>query len=273
MKTLKFCATVAFLCSGSSLFAQTLTVNPTVKSTELRSVLVGSGDSELIQPSDTSLTREPFAQSEIDVPSTDFNYEKEPVSIDFSPQNDPSSISNAETSKPVTTNNPAASNNPVDRIISNGLLVNTPMANGPIAWPMMNAPYNPTAQIMQKNWCTDGLWATYDAERAAQCAQIQAALAGENRRCLSCPNAACAQPACATGLCGQPAPVLNRYRQRVQVAAPCASGTCDQAAPCSTCDQAASLPIPTVSATTNQQNVQNNEPAKPNVALLPTLLR
>ncbi|MFO1062765.1 MAG: hypothetical protein U0892_02675 [Pirellulales bacterium] len=82
----------------------------------------------------------------------------------------------------------------------------------PIEWPcgqrnVLN-PYNPTATFMLHNWCTQGLWDTYPAQRAAECARIQRQISGQCGCGMH--HGCCGQAACAHGYCGG---TINRYTQ------------------------------------------------------------
>lgn len=70
---------------------------------------------------------------------------------------------------------------------------------------------NLVANYMSREWCVDGLWDNYSAERAAQCARQAEIIAGR-QHCGHCGSAgACGQPACEQPSCQ---PVINRYRQQ-----------------------------------------------------------
>lgn len=102
------------------------------------------------------------------------------------PNSDPSSL-------PVGTRH---RQNPVDQILRNGLISQTPNASQvPISWPMQGAA-NPTARMMLNTDCTQGLWDSYPAERAAECALMHQRLAGEQR------SHRCSAQGCSAQGCG-----------------------------------------------------------------------
>ncbi|MGN6546099.1 MAG: hypothetical protein ACTHK7_13680 [Aureliella sp.] len=156
-----------------------------------------------------------------------------------------------------------------------GVLSNTPEAGMvPVCWPDgvggCRTP-NPIADMMARNWCTDGLWATYPAQRACQCVHIQQHTGGYNRYTYgSAACGACGSPAC--GTCG------NAYAAHTLPAPPAASFAKSQAtAPVSALEApskpAAQLVIsPVMSAPTQLPTAQTASPvqAAPVQAALPT---
>lgn len=85
---------------------------------------------------------------------------------------------------------PIAAPVPAPAQTSLGVLAGTPeVGMVPVCWPEgvggCRTP-NPIADYMMRNWCTDGLWATYPAQRACQCAHIQHHTGGYNRYTNGC---------------------------------------------------------------------------------------
>lgn len=70
----------------------------------------------------------------------------------------------------------------VNTILQYGAYQDLPNASYmPIQWPSTSShshTTNPIGRYMLRNWCVDGLWATYPAQRAAQCQAIQNSLSG-----------------------------------------------------------------------------------------------
>ncbi|MCC6509976.1 MAG: hypothetical protein IT423_12790 [Pirellulaceae bacterium] len=103
--------------------------------------------------------------------------------------------------KPVTTNAAPATDAATDRAVKKvttgaplEVLAMTPeVGMVPVCWDNSGCVTpNPVANYMMINWCTNGLWDTYPAYRARQCAKIQQQLYGHNRYtcgCASCGNA------------------------------------------------------------------------------------
>jgi hypothetical protein len=96
------------------------------------------------------------------------------------------------------------------------------VAHEPIVWPYglegAAVPYNPTVTVMTRNWCADGLWDNYAAQRAAECARIQSDLHGGHHHRFSGQRSA--------GCEGRAGGIFNRY---LPSTAACPSG-CDPAA-------------------------------------------
>ncbi len=114
---------------------------------------------------------------------------------------------------------------PVDRIIENsssegarGIPIGSPavIADGtssaPLYWSHTSHVHNAFADYMRTQWCSDGLWDTFAAERAAQCAHQAAKIAGEHRHgCGRCGQCGCGYHAysghcgtCGSFGCGRP---------------------------------------------------------------------
>ncbi|MFO0943632.1 MAG: hypothetical protein U0930_23090 [Pirellulales bacterium] len=101
---------------------------------------------------------------------------------------------------------------PADIIIAGAKAVNAGYFP-PIDWASAgHRTPNPTADYMLREYCVDGLWDNYAAERAQQCARQMERIYGGHRHCGSCG----VQPACQScGVgcgTGQSRPVINRYR-------------------------------------------------------------
>lgn len=170
------------------------------------------------------------------------------------------------------------SRTPVDSIIENSksyhqggvFTATTAYANGqaldgsqfaPLYWSQASYSHTALADYMRLQWCSDGLWDTHSAERAAQCAKQAERISGAHRhRCGHCCQTGvhaysghCCQPghsagvrsilggACAEcrGNCGWTingdCPPVNRYRLRDRQRC----SDCDQKAACghpSACD-------------------------------------
>ena len=73
----------------------------------------------------------------------------------------------------------------------------------PVMWPEIGGcpTPNPVASMMTRNWCTDGLWATYPCQNARQCAHIQEHIHGHNRYAAGHSGLGCAAPGCTAPGC------------------------------------------------------------------------
>ncbi len=229
MNGFKVLAVGAFLyCGPSFCFGQ---INILDDRSGPRSILVGTSDELLVPAPAADLTRESLASPEI---STQSEAEgllapaDEPSSIlvdapaPTPPAADPSSL-------PVRTH---GHHNPVDQILRNGLIAQTPHCNEvPVSWPSRQVD-NPTARMMMASGCTQGLWDSYAAERAAQCAHMYSHLAGHQHH-HACGAGACNSVGHGCATCAQP---VNRY------------------AP-SACDQVSRAAMPGVRAATNYRSL------------------
>ena len=76
----------------------------------------------------------------------------------------------------------------------------------PVMWPEVGGcpTPNPVASMMTRNWCTDGLWATYPCQNAQQCAHIQQHIHGHNRYAVGHSGLGCAAPGCNAPGCNAP---------------------------------------------------------------------
>lgn len=231
MNGFKVLAVGAFLyCGPSFCFAQ---INILGDRNDSRSILVATGDETLVPAPAAELRRDPAPSPEIstqseaealaapgDVPSSiliDAHLPTPPIA-------DPSSL-------PIINH---GQHNPVDQILRNGIIAQTPHCNEvPVGWPSRQVD-NPTARMMMSVGCTQGLWDNYAAERAAQCAHMYSHLAGHHRRfALGGHRLACGNATQGCAPCGRP---INRY-------APAA------------CDQASASPAPVRRDGTNFQSL------------------
>jgi hypothetical protein len=191
MSRMIICATVAFVCCGQQSFAQpgaydhesqprlqiadfpqdTVIPNPFDFSTESTS------------PSDrTPAVRKPQAELSDAVP--------DPGSLPVARQPHQRSI--------------------VDTMVDQSMLMNTPHADfEPVEWcPTMRGP-NPVGEFMLRQFCVDGLWDGYEAQRAHLCLHQWHKLTG--RGCQNCGTACGSAANChGSGDCGST--VRNRYR-------------------------------------------------------------
>jgi hypothetical protein len=205
MNGFKVLAVGAFLyCGPTSCFAQ---VNSSTSQARPRTILVKEVQEDAIQPAaEAELKRSATANAEI----TSNDIGNPFLGVNQSPSDLPSDGHEA----PAADRDPASlplgnhhRHDPIDQILSNGLISQTPnSAQVPVAWPMQG-PFNPTAHMMMDTGCTQGLWDSYPAERAAQCALMYKRLAGHQHRhscakqgcasgCKSCGHAGCGTPAC-----------------------------------------------------------------------------
>ena len=81
---------------------------------------------------------------------------------------------------------------PADRILAGAHAVNQQHYHPPINWNAQHqhAP-NHTANYMMNQWCADGLWDNYAAERARACVKQQQRIYGRPQHCPTCPQPAC----------------------------------------------------------------------------------
>lgn len=156
-------------------------------------------------------------------------------------QYDSSPSADAGTGKAVGRRN----SSPADTIIAGAKAVNASYFP-PIDWASAgHRTPNPTADYMLLEYCVDGLWNNYAAERARQCARQTERIYGGHRHCGSCGVQPTCQ-SCTTGCgLGHNRPVVNRYRTPVGSCAGCAQ-CAGQSAPvaapapsCSDCAQSA----------------------------------
>jgi hypothetical protein len=211
MNGFKVLAVGAFLyCGPSFCFAQ---VNSSASPARPRTILLKAFQEDAIHPA---------AEAELKRSGTD-NAEitSNDIGNPFLGANQsPSDLLIDEPETPAAESDPASlpagirhGHNPVDQILTNGLISQTPnSAQVPVEWPMQG-PFNPTAHMMMNTGCTQGLWDSYPAERAAECALMYQRLAGHQHchscakqgcasGCKSCGHAGCGTGACGTGACG-----------------------------------------------------------------------
>ena len=166
----------------------------------------------------------------------------------------------------------------VETIVNHSMVGSIPQASmAPANWSQGCQTPNPVADILLRQECTDGLWATYPAERAAECADMWNTLSGNHHGCASGCNSCGTAGGCGAvvGCHSGHKPVLNRYRQHHAAPATCGSvapSTCG----CSQCDSGVSnLPpqhqghmFPVAAPAPVPQNVQAQTPQN-KVAFLP----
>ncbi len=180
MNGFKVLAVGAFLSCGSSFgHAQ---INILDHQGGPKSILVKAVQDTFEPANEANLTRSRNADAEISAsPSNTFiDGDEAPA-----PTSDPASL-------PVGIRH---GHNPIDQIIRNGLIAQTPdSAQVPVAWPSQGS-FNPTAHMMMNPGCTQGLWDSYPAERAAECALMHQRLAG-HQRCQGCGVQGCGTQGC-----------------------------------------------------------------------------
>ena len=220
MNGFKVFAVGAFLyCGPSFCFAQVISSETSARP---RTILVKAVQEDTFQPAAgaelkrSGTVKAEISSNEIGNPFEGANPSPSDIRIDAdsapAPESDPASL-------PVGIRH---RHNPIDQILTNGLISQTPnSAQVPVSWPMQSN-FNPTAHMMSNTGCTQGLWDSYPAERAAECALMYQRLAG-HQHCRACGRQGCATgcksctPAgCGTPTCGsahfQP---VNRYAPAV----------------------------------------------------------
>jgi hypothetical protein len=220
MKIVKICAVGAFLCCGGTFTFAQEDSTPAAQAAE--SVNFDGGLDELIPAPASDLNRNP----ELADDHTIVDGGENPF-YTSSPSDQKATVSAApDTSDPASLS-VSTQHHEVGPVVG---LMNYPDASeSPVAWPNYGR-YNPTARVMMKSWCVDGLWSSFPAERAAQCAKIQQHLSG------NC-SAGCGGHTlggCQVGQqgCGQ---VRNRYTHT-------GSSACDSnPTPCTSCQAAKSF--------------------------------
>ncbi len=182
------------------------------------SILIGGEEEPLTPAPAAEITRTPSVQENLEIDGGENPFYTQ------SPSDQSGTVKVApSTTDPASLPSGVNHADPIQQIIENGTLSQFADASAPVAWPGFGA-YNPTARVMLKNWCVDGLWCTFPAERAEQCAKIQKHLAGHQWFGQH-------GNACASGSCSAPSGVVNRY-----LSAP--SKACDKLPSCATCQNA-----------------------------------
>ncbi len=284
MNGFKVLAVGAFLyCGPSFCYAQ---MNVMHHQGGPKSILVKAVQEDAFQPADeATLTRSRSTDAEISsneignpfpvvIPSPSDTV----IDENGTPSSDPASL-------PVGIRH---RHNPIDQILRNGIISQTPdSAQVPIAWPTQGT-FNPTAHMMMNPGCTQGLWDSYPAERAAECALMHQRLAG-HQRCHGCGAQGCGQgcraqgcasgcnacrPAGCAGGCGtahfQP---VNRYAPAVVCDAAHVSSASHRAAKSQPQFQSLLAPAPTLAAPLADETTSQVSENKDNVAQLPGLFR
>ncbi len=232
---------------------------------EPRSILVRTGDDRFLPAVVADLSRQTVqaeisADSIIDVPRVSPSR----VIVDTPPQ---------QTSTPDPTSLPGAQGqvDVIDQIIRNGLMVQTPnAAEVPVAWPMQQTD-NPTARLMLSTGCTAGLWDSYPAERAAECARMHQHLAKKHcGRGYGLHHNA--RSSCSTCAGEEPAQRINRY---APAPAACDTTSFRSASHISAQSQFQSLlaPTPTIAEPLSDPSLHTDSETQDNVAQLPGLFR
>jgi hypothetical protein len=195
MNGFRVLAVGAFLYCGPS-FCQAQ-INILENQAHPRSVLVRAAQEDFSQTADSAnLTRSQNVDAEISSNAIDDPFPGANPSpsdtlvdanVDPAPDSDPASL-------PVGIRH---RHNPIDQILRNGLISQTPnAAQAPVSWPMQGVD-NPTARMLLNTGCTQGLWDNYPAERAAECALMYQRLAG-NQRAHGCGCQSCGAQGCGT---------------------------------------------------------------------------
>lgn len=186
MKNLLFCATVAFSCCAASIC---------LSQSDL--------DSEL-EFSDPPSNPFDFPASQVKDLSPPPNASP---STPAAPQQEPA------TQQPVATQHggaypprahgvpPQAHGSPQQPMVDLSVLAHTPhVKHTPINWAQQVQTPNPIADILLREYCSQGLWNGYEQERAAECAHMAKKLAGgccgKCTQCNQCNTAPSACSAC-----------------------------------------------------------------------------
>lgn len=257
MKIRQLSLTAAIVsCSAVCSFAQIQIIDEPVRPKLAPSLVSGQleGDTEAsLIPTAKEVADNPFDfldSSAFDAPVAEAQ-ELGEESEDFSPSdNDPTSL-------PVGRRH--RNRSVVETIVDHSVVQSVPNASfAPVQWNYGQS-YNPTAHVLLREQCVEGLWATYPAQRAAECAAMWNRIHGHHHGhgCNSCNNG-----------CTNCPTAVNRYTQR--------SGGCDACTTgCDSCNGGfAQLPAPPVTQTVSE-SVEATPVAKAQdnkVALLPQLL-
>jgi len=261
MNGFKVLAVGAFLyCGPSFCHAQ---IRILENSFEPRSILVRTGDDSFLPAPAAELKRQAI-QAEISAET-----------IVVAPGVSPSGVFADALTRPTATPDPASlmdaqgQANVIDQILRNGLMAETPnSAQVPVAWPMQQ-PDNPTARMMLATSCTAGLWDSYPAERAAECARMYQHLA--KKHCAhGCGLHHNAHATCATCASGKSAQPVNRYAPAACDSAPFQPASHVSAQPKF---QSLLAPTPTFAEPLSDQSLQTGTEMQDNVAQLPGLIR
>ena len=158
MSRIIFCATVAFSCCGVQAFGQGYYSQPGAH---------------------YQLTASP-QQSDIPNP---FDFSNQPAPPSTAPQAELSNSFQDPDSIPGCAQPPERSI--VDTMVDHSMLMNTPHASyEPVDWCQTITTPNPVAEMMLREYCVDGLWDGYEAQRAHLCAHMWHKLSGHG--CGSC---------------------------------------------------------------------------------------
>jgi hypothetical protein len=174
MRGCLFYSTVAFICSGISSFASaqfSLSAASPTPAPQLFLAQTEAGPSQPEEPEDTQDEKlaSPFEFLEDQSPeSTSAGTSDEPAAAQT--RQDPAPPSNYATAPAQPVSRYSQTANPADTILT-GAYGAHPGYAGPIDFTShARRTPNPTYQYMMGQWCADGLWDNYEAERAAQCA-------------------------------------------------------------------------------------------------------
>lgn len=278
MNGFKVFAVGAFLyCGPSFCYAQT---NAVSTQTGPKTILVKAVQDDAFQPANSEIKRSSSVDAEIS---------SDEIGNPFDAANPSPSdilIDAAEAPKPVS--DPASlpvgirhRHNPIDQILRNGLISQTlDSSQVPISWPSQGN-FNPTAHMMMNSGCTQGLWDSYPAERAAECALMYQRLAGHQHGC-GCGAHSC-RKGCASGCnsCGQAgcSPARSAHFQPVNRYAPanCDSGmvtpASHRAATVQPQFQSLLAPTPTLAEPLADESKSEGQADQDNVAQRPGLFR
>lgn len=112
----------------------------------------------------------------------------------------------------------------VDTIVDYSTVDSIPHAAfAPVAWAPMRAP-QPVADILLREPCVAGLWATYPQERAQDCANMWSHLNGHGHG--GCGHAGCGHAGAGCNSCGHAAHAVPRNRYLEQAHGGCVHGGC-----------------------------------------------
>lgn len=252
---------VAISCCGLSSFASAQYSRSAGLPTPAPGLYLGQTD-ETEQP-----------QAQVDASASNGEQTEKRSPFDFL-SNDANSVTPSDAASLQYDSSPAANvgngksvgrrnSSPADTIIAGAKAVNASYFP-PIDWASAgHRTPNPTADYMCREYCVDGLWDNYAAERAQICARQWERIYGGHRHCGSCGVQAGCQT-CGTGCAtaGQGRPVINRYRT---------SGTCTGCDQCAGQSTAAAMPAP-ASSDCAQTSGPNGRPAPANMLPAPTMV-
>jgi hypothetical protein len=196
-------STATMMCCGFCPFVSaqnSLTASPTL-APQLHLTQDSNSDQAATEPDDSASSR----PSPFDIFSDDSASSRADKAADSNFTNSSNNATEPTNTTPVAQQHHSA--NPADTIIAGSQAIAHNYFT-PMEWPGArgSAP-NHTANYMLNQWCADGLWDNYHAERAAQCARQYQRIAGKHH----CGSAGCQQPtSCGhAGHCGILGPAKN----------------------------------------------------------------